>query len=492
MVIVLLGAILGLETADTSTIGSVAPQLQAGLHISHAQVGLLLSVSLGLGALATLPVGLLVDRVRRVPLLAASIAVWSLALVGCGAAGSYTILLLFRFALGAISATAWPAVASLIGDYFGPRERGRIYGLIMAGELLGTGVGFGISGNVAAALSWRASFWALAVPGFVLAWAVWRHLPEPVRGGASRLAPGSDRFVPRHRAQARARTMHGDDDPRPERDDDLVTAAVKQEHIDAKRDLVLRRDPVSMSLWEATRYVLCVRTNVILILAGVVSYFFYAGLQTFATEFVRARFGLSQSVATTLLVGLGVGAVVGVLVGGRVADRLVRRGHINGRIVVPAIAFALGIAFFGPGLLSSSLVVAAPLFFLGAGALEATNSPLNAARLDIMHSRLWGRAEGVRTVLRTSAQAVAPVLFGVVADAFSAGGGSALSGSAGSGMHGHGLQVAFLIMLVPLALAAGILLLARRTYAPDVATAVASERRTARARDGLDTGAEDG
>ena len=40
--------------------------------------------------------------------------------------------------------------------------RGRIYGYILAGELLGAGFGFGVAGGLAA-LSWRASFLALSV-----------------------------------------------------------------------------------------------------------------------------------------------------------------------------------------------------------------------------------------------------------------------------------------------------------------------------------------
>ena len=72
-------------------------------------------------------------------------------------------------------------VASLIGDYFAAGERGRIYGFILAGEMLGAGFGFAVSGDLAA-LSWRASFIALAIPAFILAIAVVR-MPEPLRGG---------------------------------------------------------------------------------------------------------------------------------------------------------------------------------------------------------------------------------------------------------------------------------------------------------------------
>ena len=91
----------------------------------------------------------------------------------------------------------------------------------------------------------------------------------------------------------------------------------------------------------------------------------------------------------------------------------------------------------------------------------AQNPPLDAARLDVMVPLLWGRAEGVRTFLRTLAMALAPLLFGVLSD-YVFGGGR------------EGLQRTFLVMLVPLSGSAFFLFKGLRTYPRDVATAAAS------------------
>jgi predicted phage tail protein len=96
-------------------------------------------------------------------------------------------------------------------------------------------------------------------------------------------------------------------------------------------------------------------------------------------------------------------------------------------------------------------------------AQSASNPPLDAARLDIIVPRLWGRAEAVRTVIRASLQALAPLVFGAVAQYLF------------GGRH-HGLEDTFLVMLVPLLASGLILMLARRTYGTDVATADASLR----------------
>ena len=189
-VITLFGAVLALNGADIATVGAVAPQLERALHIGNTKVGLLSSVSLLVGAIFTIPVGMLIDRIRRLPLLSISIVLWSVASLASAFAGSYSSLLLTRLLLGAVTATAGPAIASLTGDYFPARERGRVYAYILGGEILGTAAGFIISGTLASLISWRAAFVLLAIPGFLLARELYRTVPEPLRGGQSRLEPG--------------------------------------------------------------------------------------------------------------------------------------------------------------------------------------------------------------------------------------------------------------------------------------------------------------
>jgi MFS family permease len=115
---------------------------------------------------------------------------------------------------------------------------------------------------------------------------------------------------------------------------------------------------------------------------------------------------------------------------------------------------------FLPAILTRSVVTALPYLTLAALALTAQNPPIDAARLDIVPPLLWGRAEGIRTFLRTLAQSLAPILFGGLSDLL--GGGRS------------GLELTFLIMLLPLAANAVVLFRARRTYPQDVATAAAA------------------
>jgi MFS family permease len=151
-----------------------------------------------------------------------------------------------------------------------------------------------------------------------------------------------------------------------------------------------------------------------------------------------------------------------VLSTGRIADWLTNRGHISARIVVGGAAFLAAAVFILPTLLTDSLPLALVFAFLAGIALGGVNPPLNAARLDIVHSGLWGTAEAVRSALVSISTGLAPVMFGAVSTAL--------------GQDDRALGHTFLIMLVALIIAAALLLcLARRTFPRDVATAMASE-----------------
>jgi len=67
--IVLLALVVGLQSADAGTVGALVVPLKQSLHINNTQVGLLVTVSTGVGALATLLAGALADRTVRVRLL---------------------------------------------------------------------------------------------------------------------------------------------------------------------------------------------------------------------------------------------------------------------------------------------------------------------------------------------------------------------------------------------------------------------------------------
>jgi predicted MFS family arabinose efflux permease len=449
-VILVLAGVLGLSSADVATVGASATELRHSLAISNTDLGLLVTVTSLVAAVTTLPFGVLADRVRRTWTLGAMVGCWGAAMIWSATAVSFGGLLLARLFLGVATAAAGPMIATLIGDYFPGSERGRVYGYILTGDLLGAGFGFAVTGDIAA-LSWRAAFVLLALPAFGLAWAMVR-VPEPARGGRAPLP--ADRPAGDEGIGAR---QPGTEHPAPAGTTDTQRLA-REKGITPDPARVLSRDPRRMNLLAAARYVLRIRANLVLIIASACGYYFMAGVEIFGTEFTRAQYHINQAVANLGLVALGVGAVAGVVAGGNAGDALLRRRHLDGRILVAAVAATGTVVLFIPAIFTRDLIAAVPYLIGAAFCLAAQNPPIDAARLDIMPPPLWGRAESIRTVLRSFAQALAPLLFGAVSDHVFGGGRA-------------GLQWTFTIMLVPLAASAALLYYARRTYPAEIATA---------------------
>jgi predicted MFS family arabinose efflux permease len=395
-----LAAVLGLNTADTGMIGAVATQLEPALHIEQTQLGLLATVSGTLGLLAAPVAGVLADRTRRVRLLTYALGGWTVAMVAGGIAIDYVWLLGSRVLLGALVAAANPLIASLIGDMFPTEQRARAYGWILTGEIIGAGLGLLTGAILGAVVSWRAPFFALAAASGVLAAILVRVLPEPARTG----------------------------------------------------------DPATqMSFWSAARYVLSIHTVRNIVVASAIGYFFFAGLRTFGVIFAVRRFDLDETVVLVPIVLIGASALVGVIAGGRLADVARERGHRASRVTLPAVAYLAAAAVLLPALLIREVFAALAASVAGGLLLAAANAPLDAARLDVVPAWLWGRAESVRTMLRLAGEAIAPLLFGVIADH--------AGGQAGGGL---GLRNAFLVMLLPLAVNGLILLRTRRLYLADL------------------------
>ena len=473
--IVVLACLLALASADIATVGASATELRQGLHIDNTDIGLLVAVNALVGAVASVPFGMLADRVRRTWTLSFAVVLWGVAMLLSATASSFGGLLFWRAWLGVVTAAAGPAVASLVGDYFPSAERGKIYSYILTGELVGAGLGFAVTGDISA-ISWRAAFVILALAAFPLAWFLF-HLPEPVRGGARALAaegaagaPVADGAGPEgYRPAVDGPASYGPAAAPPGPGTTPVEVPGSPDALevtDAQRlaaskgvrpdpALVARARRPRMGLISAVRYVLDVRTNVALIISSACGYYFLAGVQTFGVEFVRGHYHVNAALANLLMIAVGGGAAVGVMAAGPVSDMLLHRGRLQARVTVAAVTATVTVVLFIPALITTSILTALPYVIFAAMALSAQNPPIDAARLDIMPANLWGRAEGIRTFLRTGAQALAPLLFGVVSDF-------------------AGLRTTFLVMLMPLGASAYFLYRARISYPRDVATAAAA------------------
>jgi predicted MFS family arabinose efflux permease len=286
----------------------------------------------------------------------------------------------------------------------------------------------------------------------LLVWVLWRFLPEPERGGQQGFSMGED----------------GAGEGGESGDGVSAKKLVRKAHIEPRQALVLHEDPAGWSVWRVVGYLLRLPTYTLLIVASALVYYFFAGARSFAMIYLTPHYHLSRTVVSALVFVLGIGALIGVVWGGRLSERLLRRGRLNIRIVQPAVALLACVPLLGFGVWTRTAWIGIPLLAVAASLISAAVPPIDAARLDIVHPRMWGRGESGRMAIRSVFEGGAPLLFG------------AMSGWLGGGQ--QGLMWTFLIMLLPMLVASGLGWWARDTYLRDVATAAASIEAIAKAR----------
>ncbi len=178
-----------LNFVDRTLIASLGPLLIADLGLTKAEIGLLA----GFGfvffyTLVGLFLGVAADRWRRIPLVAAGVAVWSAMTALSGLARNFLQLALPRIFVGVGEATLTPAALSMLGDVFPARRLAMASGVYYAGIPIGTAVSLISVGFLAPAYGWRFCFYLLGGLG-VLAAIAMLAFPEPARRGAANAGP---------------------------------------------------------------------------------------------------------------------------------------------------------------------------------------------------------------------------------------------------------------------------------------------------------------
>ena len=102
------------------------------------------------------------DRGRRVSVISAAVAVWSLFTALCGAAGNFWQLFAARMGVGIGEAGGVAPSYALIADYFTPQRRARALAIFSLGIPIGSAIGLYFGGWIATVLNWR---WAFVLIG---------------------------------------------------------------------------------------------------------------------------------------------------------------------------------------------------------------------------------------------------------------------------------------------------------------------------------------
>lgn len=113
--------------------------------------------------------GWLADRFSRWLLIAAGVALWSLASGWSGLAQTFAALAVSRILVGVGEAAYGPAAPTIIADFYPVEKRGRMLAFFYVAIPVGSAIGYAFGGGVAQHLGWRWPFYLVTVPGLALA-----------------------------------------------------------------------------------------------------------------------------------------------------------------------------------------------------------------------------------------------------------------------------------------------------------------------------------
>jgi predicted MFS family arabinose efflux permease len=164
-------------TAETLPVG-LLPQIAHGLSVSEAEVGLLLTSYAAVAAMATIPLTAVTMHIRRDRLLAALMAVFTVAQVGSALAPTFGVLIASRLVAALAHGLFWSAIAPAAARLAPPGQSGRATSLVFTGISAALVLGIPLATALGQATSWRTSMAVLALAGGLGSAALIRLLPS--------------------------------------------------------------------------------------------------------------------------------------------------------------------------------------------------------------------------------------------------------------------------------------------------------------------------
>lgn len=170
-----------MQTLDTTIANVALPHMSASLGATRDTITWVLT-SYVLASAVMLPLaGWLVDRIGIRALLLASVALFTLASMACGAAQTLDQMVLFRIAQGLAGAFLSPLAQTVLLDSSTPAERPRMMAIYTQGVMLGPISGPIIGGYLTDNFTWRWVFYVNLPVGVLCLALLLLYLPDTPR-----------------------------------------------------------------------------------------------------------------------------------------------------------------------------------------------------------------------------------------------------------------------------------------------------------------------
>jgi len=360
-----------LHQTDKLMIGSLQVQISEDFELNNKQWGLINSGALIVATILYPIWGYLYDRFSRTKLLSLASLIWGSTTWLNAIVRTFSGFLVTRASTG-IDDSSYPGLYTLIADYFGPRLRGKIYGILQLAQPLGYLVGMILALIVAPAIGgWRSVFYITGSLGLVIALLIYFGVREMPRGKAE-----------------------------PEFEDMAEMQTFKFS-------------------WKEAKEIFKKKTMWFVFLQGfagvfpwnVITFFFFAYLEK---ERGYDANGILSTMAPVILI-----LASGYFIGGALGDFAFKYTN-KGRIIVSSIGVLMGALFMY--LAITTPIEAKNQFFIFMS-LTAVFMPLSSANViatvyDITAPEVRSTAQASEYFIENAGAAFAPIITGIIADAF--------------------------------------------------------------------------
>jgi MFS family permease len=150
-------------------------------NINKAQMGAVVTGALIVGTILYPVWGYLYDRYARAKLLALASFIWGSTTWLSAIAPTYPAFMVTRASTG-IDDSSYPGLFSLIADYFEPKLRGKIYGLLQVSQPMGYLVGMVMALMLGPMIGWQAVFYITGSLGILWAFVIFFGVRDLPRG----------------------------------------------------------------------------------------------------------------------------------------------------------------------------------------------------------------------------------------------------------------------------------------------------------------------
>jgi len=169
LILTLLTALNLINYLDRFLVMAVGPRIQESLHLGDAQIGWVESAFM-LGYFLTSPIfGWLGDRYPRKGLIAAGVAIWSIATVASGFTHDFATMIIARVAVGIGEASYATLAPTIIEEISDARNKNRWLAIFYVAIPVGSALGFLLGGLLEHRYGWRSAFFIAGGPGLALA-----------------------------------------------------------------------------------------------------------------------------------------------------------------------------------------------------------------------------------------------------------------------------------------------------------------------------------